>query len=69
MTFLNKEFIDNLPHSPASEIDKYQKYISKQIRDNTDTVGLNEARHQVNLKYGKLWRERLEIKKIHKTRK
>lgn len=64
---LNKEFIDNLPKTPEKKIDKYIKQISKEIATNAKKIGIQEARKQANLKYGKFWRERLNIKAIFKS--
>ena len=65
---LTKEDIDNLPNMDEKIIDKYLKTISKEIADNINIVGLQKARQNVNLKYGKYWRERLTIKKIYKIK-
>ncbi len=65
MDILTKEFIDNLPNTSESIIIEYQKFISNEIKTNSVTMGIQKARQEANKKYGKHWRERLNIKKIY----
>lgn len=62
---LNEKFISELPHSPEKVIDKYQKIISKEIKNNAEELGIQKARQLANIKYGKWWRTTLELKKIY----
>lgn len=61
---INEEFIDNLPSIDYKIIQKYQKLISKSIAKEAKIIGIQEARRNANLKFGKGWRERLEVKSI-----
>jgi len=58
-------FIDDLPKTDEKTINKYQRFISKQIKEYSKKVGFQKARQDANKKYGKFWRERLEAKKIY----
>jgi hypothetical protein len=62
---LSKEFIDNLLCTDAKIIDGYINVISKEIAEEAKVLGINKARQNANLKYGKFWRERLAIKRIN----
>lgn len=61
-------FIDELPNTNEKIIDKYLRAISKEIGNNAKAVGLQKARENANIKYGKFWRERLTMKKIYSNR-
>ena len=65
MQELNKDFIDNLPNTSESIINEYQKFISNEIKTNSISMGIQKARQEANKKYGKFWRERLNVKKIY----
>ena len=65
-------FIDALPHTNEKIIDKYTKqistelyHLSKEFEANGDTNAHVNARCEINKKYGKFWRERLNVKKIY----
>ena len=65
--------IDELEKDSEFVIDRYIKQISKEVKETSDKLKQQghpnyhiEARHIINLKYGKWWRERLELKKIYK---
>ncbi len=60
-------FIDELPNTNEKIILKYLKIISREISKEAKLVGINKARQNANLKYGKFWRERLTIKKIYNS--
>lgn len=64
MDFLNEQFINDLPNTDEKIITKYQKFISNGIARMAKEIGIQKARQQANLKYGKGWRETLEFKKI-----
>lgn len=68
-------FIDALPHTDEKIIDKYTKQIStelynlsKELEANGDTNAHVNARCEINKKYGKFWRERLNMKKIYNSK-
>jgi hypothetical protein len=68
-------FIDALPHTDEKIIDKYTKQIStelynlsKELEANGDTNAHVNARCEINKKYGKFWRERLDMKKIYNSK-
>ena len=65
-------FIDTLQYTDEKIIDKYTKQIStelynlsKELEAKGDTNAHVNARCEINKKYGKFWRERLNIKKIY----
>jgi len=71
---LSEEFIDNLPLTNEKIIDKYTKqistelyHLSKEFEANGDTNAHVNARCEINKKYGKFWRERLNLKKIYNS--
>jgi hypothetical protein len=71
---LSEEFIDNLPPTNEKIIDKYTKristelyHLSKEFEANGDTNAHVNARCEINKKYGKFWRERLNVKKIYNS--
>lgn len=66
--------IDALPNTDEKIIDKYCKKISKELTALSKEFELigdkdyhNKARAEINKKYGKFWRERLNIKKIYNS--
>lgn len=68
-------FIDALPHTDEKIIDKYTKqistelyHLSKELEANGDTNAHVNARCEINKKYGKFWRERLNMKKIYSSK-
>jgi hypothetical protein len=65
MIEITEEFIDNLPNTDEKIIDKYTRYISKEIAKEALLIGIQKARQNANKKYGKFWRERLNFKKIY----
>ena len=67
-------FITNLPYTNEKIIDKYTKqistelyHLSKEFEAAGDTNAHVNARCEINKKYGKFWRERLDIKKIYNS--
>jgi hypothetical protein len=60
-------FIDELPNTNEKVIDKYLRTISKEIAKEAKVLGIQKARQNANIKYGKFWRERLTMKKIYNT--
>ena len=67
-------FIDSLPYTDEKIIDKYTKQIStelynlsKEFEAKGDTNAHVNARCEINKKYGKFWRERLNMKKIYNS--
>ena len=67
-------FIDALPYTDENIINKYTKQIStelynlsKEFESNGDTNAHVNARCEINKKYGKFWRERLNFKKIYNS--
>jgi len=69
---MDEKFIDELPYTEESIIDNYTKKISselynlsKQFEAAGDTNAHVNARCEINKKYGKFWRERLNIKKTY----
>ena len=69
-------FIDALPHTDEKIIDKYTKqistelyHLSKELEAKGDTNAHVNARCEINKKYGKFWRERLNVKKIYNSKK
>lgn len=64
---LNESIIDNLPKLNEKIINKYQQQISREIKVESETLGIQKARQNANLKYGKFWRDRLEEKKIYNS--
>lgn len=65
---LTIEFIDNIPYTNEKVIDKYLRTISKEIGKDAKVLGIQKARQNANIKYGKFWRERLTMKKIYNTK-
>ena len=70
----NSESINNLPNTDEKIIDKYIKqistelyHLSKDFEAKGDTNAHINARHEINKKYGKFWRERLNSKKIYNS--
>jgi hypothetical protein len=70
---LNSEFINNLPYTDERIINKYIKLISKELvtisnnlKEKGDKNYHNNAREQINKKYGKFWRDNLISKKSQK---
>ena len=68
-------FIDALPHTDEKIIDKYTKqistelyHLSKELEAKGDTNAHVNARCEINKKYGKFWRERLNVKKIYNSK-
>ena len=66
-TILNADFIDSLSNTPEKTINKYLKTISKEISKEAKVLGIDKARQNANVKYGKFWRDRLTIKKIYSS--
>lgn len=73
-TLLCDVFINELPNTDEKIIDKYTKQISKELyhlskefEANGDTNAHVNARCEINKKYGKFWRERLNTKKIYNS--
>ena len=71
---MSAEFIDNLPLTNEKIINKYTKQIStelynlsKEFEANGDTNAHVNARCEINKRYGKFWRERLNLKKIYNS--
>jgi len=64
---LSSVFIDELPYTNEKIILRYLKIISLEISKEAKLVGIDKARQNANLKYGKFWRERLTIKKIYNS--
>lgn len=69
---LDSNGIDKMPNKPEEEIDKILISISKELKDlskKKESKGIKnhheEARAEINKKYGKWWRERLQEKKIY----
>ncbi len=60
-------FIDELPNTNEKIIDKYLRTISKEIAKEAKVIGIQKARQNANIKYGKFWRERLTMKKIYNS--
>lgn len=67
-------FIESLPYTYEKIIDKYTKqistelyHLSKEFEANGDTNAHVNARCEINKKYGKFWRERLNMKKIYNS--
>ena len=60
-------FIDELPNTAEKIIVKYLRIISKEIGKDAKVIGLQKARQNANIKYGKFWRERLTMKKIYSS--
>lgn len=67
-------FIDALPYTDEKIINKYTKQISKELvklskefQSKGEPDYHNKARCEINKKYGKFWRERLNIKKIYNS--
>lgn len=60
-------FIDELPNTNEKIIDKYLRTISKEIAKEAKVLGIQKARQNANIKYGKFWRERLSNKKIYNS--
>ncbi len=67
-------FINELPYTNEKIINKYTKqistelyYLSKEFETAGDTNAHVNARCEINKKYGKFWRERLDIKKIYNS--
>lgn len=74
-TILSEQFIDSLPYAKERVINKYIKQIGKEVYElskkfeaNGDTNALINARCEINKRYGKFWRERLNRKKIFDKR-
>jgi hypothetical protein len=65
MMQIDAAFIDNLPNSPEKVIDGYSIAISNEIAAEAKQTGIDKARQNANIKYGKFWRERLAFKKIY----
>ena len=70
----NSESINNLPNTDEKIINKYIKqistklyHLSKDFEAKGDTNSHINARHEINKKYGKFWRERLNSKKIYNS--
>ena len=68
-------FIDALPYTDEKIINKYTKqistelyHLSKEFEVNGDTNAHINARYEINKKYGKFWRERLNVKKIYSSK-
>ena len=71
---LCNDFINNLPNTNEKIIDKYIKqistelyHLSKDFEAKGDTNAHVNARCEINKKYGKFWRERLNSKKIYNS--
>lgn len=69
---LNSKGIDDMPYKPEKEIDKIIKSISKELKEISNrnkSQGIKDyhgqAQAEINRKYGKFWRERLDMKKIY----
>lgn len=60
-------FINELPNTNEKIIDKYLRIISNEITKEAKVIGIQKARQNANIKYGKFWRERLTMKKIYNT--
>lgn len=67
-------FIEALPYTDEKIIDKYTKqistelyHLSKEFEANGDKNAHVNARCEINKKYGKFWRERLNMKKIYNS--
>ena len=65
-------FIDALPNTDEKIINKWSKQISrelvklsKEFQAKEEPDYHNKARCEINKKYGKFWRERLNMKKIY----
>lgn len=63
--------IDELEKDSESVIDSYIKQISNELKQISNEFKQKgnpnyhiDARHQINQKYGKYWRERLELKRL-----
>jgi hypothetical protein len=74
MIELTEEFIDSLPNTDEKIIDKYTKqistelyHLSKEFEAKGDKNAHTNARCEINKKYGKFWRERLNFKKIYNS--
>lgn len=73
-TLLCEIFINELPNTDEKIIDKYTKQIStelynllKELEAKGDRNYHINARCEINKKYGKFWRERLNMKKIYNS--
>ena len=72
METLSKDFIDSLGYTAEKTIDKYirsisteLKNLSKKLESEGNKTHHQDARCEINKKYGKFWRERLTEKKIY----